>query len=173
MIRPYYDDPIGLGIGEIAPFPGYRRLYPPDVGADEAGYHFSGSYTTPLLSDPDLIERLHAVMDAWKQAWRQEKLPALELFDVAATQAVLDTRPLARALLTPLTPGQVALLLELEKPMPRRSLDPEKLADADWLIARDFVIDYADRLMSIVVRARQDVIAQTLLHKADALEVAA
>jgi hypothetical protein len=77
---------------------------------------------------------------------------------------------LARALLTP---GQVALLLELEKPMPRRSLAPEKLADADWLIARDFVIDYEDRLMSIVVRTRHDVTARSLLRKAGALDVAA
>ncbi|MEP7007634.1 MAG: RiPP maturation radical SAM C-methyltransferase, partial [Sphingomonas bacterium] len=170
---PYYNDPIGLGIGEIAPFPGYRQLYPPDVGADEVGYHFSGSYTTPLLSDPDLIGRLHAVMDAWKQAWRQEKLPALELFDLGATKAVLDTRALARAPLTPLTTGQVALLLELEKPMPRRSIAPEKLADADWLIARDFVIDYEGMLMSIVVRARHEVTAQSLLRKVGALEEAA
>lgn len=170
---PYYNDPIGLGIGELAPFPGYRQLYPADVGADEVGYHFSGSYTTPLLSDTDLLERLRAVMDAWKQTWRQEKLPALELFDVGATQAVLDTRPLARAPLTPLTTGQAAVLLELEKPLPRRSLASEKLADADWLIARDFVIDYEDRLMSIVVRARHEVTAQSLLHKAGALEVAA
>ncbi len=170
---PYYNDPIGLGIGEITPFPGYRQLYPSDVGADEVGYHFSGSYTTPLLSDPDLIARLHAAMDAWKQAWRQEKLPALELFDIGNTKAVLDTRPLARAPLTPLTSGQVAVLLELEKPIPRRSLAPEKQADADWLIARDFVIDYEDRLMSIVVRARHDVTAQSLLRKAGALEAAA
>ncbi|MES2045404.1 MAG: RiPP maturation radical SAM C-methyltransferase [Pseudomonadota bacterium] len=170
---PYYNDPIGLGIGEIAPFPGYRQLYPPDVGADEVGYHFSGSYTTPLLSNPDLIARLHAAMDAWKQAWRQEKLPALELFDIGNTKAVLDTRAVARAPLTPLTSGQVAVLLELEKPIPRRSLAPEKQADADWLIARDFVIDYEDRLMSIVVRARHDVTAQSLLRKAGALEAAA
>jgi ribosomal peptide maturation radical SAM protein 1 len=170
---PYYNDPIGLGIGEIAPFPGYRQLYPPDVGADEVGYHFSGSYTTPLLSDPDLIARLHAVMDEWKLAWRQEKLPALELFDIGATKAVLDTRPLAHAPLTPLTDDQVALLLELEKPMPRRLLAPEKLADAEWLIARDFVIDYEDRLMSIVVRARPEVRAKSLLSNLGALEAAA
>ena len=170
---PYYNDPTGMGIGEISPFPGYRQLYPPDVGADEVGYHFSGSYTTPLLSNPDLIGRLHAAMDAWKQAWRQENLPALELFDVGTSKAVLDTRALARTPLTPLTAGQVAVLLELEKPMPRRSLASEKLADADWLIARDFVIDYEDTLMSIVVRARPDVTAQSLLQKAEAIEIAA
>jgi len=169
---PYYNDPVGMGIGEIAPFPGYRQLYPADVGADEVGYHFSGSYTTPLLSNPDLLERLHAAMNAWKLVWRQEKLPALELFDIGTTKAVLDTRGVAREPLTPLTAAQVAILLELEKPMPRRSVDPEKLADADWLIARDFVIDYEGSLMSIVVRARQDVMARSLLHKAGALEAA-
>lgn len=169
---PYYNDPIGLGIGELTPFPGYRQLYPPHVGADEVGYHFSGSYTTPLLSDPELIERLHAAMDAWKDAWRQEKLPALELFDMGTTQAILDTRRVSRAPLTRLTAGQMAVLLELEKPTPRRSLDPEKLADADWLIERDFVIDYEDKLMSIVVRARHDVTARTLLHKTRTLEAA-
>jgi ribosomal peptide maturation radical SAM protein 1 len=169
---PYYNDPVGLGIGEIAPFPGYRQLYPADVGADEVGYHFSGSYTTPLLSNPDLLERLHAAMNAWKLVWRQEKLPALELFDIGTTKAVLDTRGVAREPLTPLTAAQVAILLELEKPMPRRSVDREKLADADWLIARDFVIDYEGSLMSIVVRARQDVMARSLLHKAGALEAA-
>lgn len=170
---PYYNDPIGLGIGEITPFPGYRQLYPSDVGADEVGYHFSGSYTTPLLGNPDLIARLHGAMDVWKQAWRQAKLPALELFDIGNTKAVLDTRALARAPLTPLTSGQVAVLLELEKPIPRRSLAPEKQADADWLIARDFVIDYEDKLMSIVVRARHDVTAQSLLRKTGAIEAAA
>src|SRR3569623_193287 len=116
---PYYNAPLGMGVGEIHPIPGNRQLYPSDVGADEVGYHFSGSYTTPL------------------------------------------------------TAAQVAVLVELEKPIRRRSLDPEKLADAAWLIEHDFVIDYEDRLMSVVVRARPDVAARSLLHSASGLEAAA
>lgn len=170
---PYYNDPVGLGIGEIAPAPGYRQLYPPHVGADEVGYHFSGAYTTPLLSDPDLRERLHAAIDAWRSAWQQANPPALELFELGATKAVLDTRKLARAPMTPLTATQAALLLELEKPMPRRSIAQDKRADIDWLVARDFVIDHEDTLMSLVVRARPDVTARMRASDARPMEAAA
>ena len=170
---PYYFDPIGLGIGEITPAPGYRQLYPLHVGADEVGYHFGGTYTTPLLDDADLRSRLTAAIESWKAAWRQEPPPALELFQIGATEAVLDTRKVARAPMTPLTPAQAVLLRALDKPTSRRSIPPEKRADVAWLVARDFVIDHEDMLMNIVVRARPAVIARRAAAGATALAAAA
>jgi ribosomal peptide maturation radical SAM protein 1 len=150
---PYYKEPERLGIGTLSPFKAYHALYPPEAPAAEVAYHFDGSYTTELLGDADLIVRLNAGVAAWRAAW-DRKVPALELFDVGGKPVVLDTRPIARAPMTPLTREQHEALTLLGKPLSREGMDPALAEHADWLVARGFAIDYEGKVMSLVVRSR-------------------
>lgn len=156
---PYYKDSIGLGIGAVSPFSGYRALYPAEVAAADVAYHFDGSYSTELLDRPELVERMQAAVATWKRAWFAARRPMLQLVTVGASSVVLDSRPIARQPITPLSASHRDALTEFERPRARIGLDPALAACADWLVERDFVIEYEGKLMSIVVRPRPDVLA--------------
>lgn len=156
---PYYKDPAGLGINRVTPFETYRSLYPPEVPTEDVAYHFDGHYSTGLLDSPDLIERLHAAVAEWRGAYHGARRPMLQIKTAGSAALIVDTRPIAQAPMTPLTPGQHAALVELERPKSLDSLDPAMAEDARWLIARDFVIEHEGKAMSVVVRPRPHVVA--------------
>ncbi len=152
---PYFKDPEGMGVGALSPLPAYRALYPPEVDTHEIAFHFSGNYTTELLGDPELVARLRQAAAAWEACWTERKQPVLELFTSGGRPMVLDTRPIARQAMTALSLAQHDALLQLEHPKSREGLDPALAEQADWLIARDFVLEHEGKLMSLVVRARE------------------
>jgi hypothetical protein len=156
---PYYKDPAGLGINAVSPFETYRALYPPDVPTEDVAYHFDGHYSTGLLDSPDLVARLHEAVAQWREAYHGERRPMLQIATAGNAALVVDTRPIAQAPMTPLTPGQHAALTELERPKSLDALDPAMAEDARWLVERDFVIVHEGKAMSVVVRPRPHVAA--------------
>ena len=170
---PYYKDPVGLGIGAVRPFESYRALYPPEVPAADVAYHFDGSYSTELLDRPDLVAQLHAAVADWKSAWSTARRPILQLVKVGSTAVVLDTRSIATAPMTPLSPSQYDALAQFERPRARDGLDPALAAEADWLVERAFAIEHEGRLMSVVVRPRPEVVAAARAPAGRPLEPAA
>jgi ribosomal peptide maturation radical SAM protein 1 len=157
---PYYKDPAGLGINAVSPFETYRALYPPEVATEDVAYHFDGHYSTGLLDSPRLIERFDAAVADWRRSYHAERRPMLQMALSREGALVLDTRPIARTLMTRLSPGQYEALVELERPKARAAIDPALAADADWLVERDFVIEHEGKLMSVVVRPRPEVVAR-------------
>lgn len=140
------------GIGRVTPFPAYRALYPSAIDTAEIAYHFEGDYSTELLEDSDLRDRLGSAIAAWRATSTRNPPPVLELFEREGGAVVLDTRPVAARAMTPLTPAQHALLVVLDRPRSRSAIKPELREDADWLVSRGFVVDYEDQLVGIVVR---------------------
>lgn len=154
---PLYRDHLANGIGPIAPLEGYRALYPPWIDTTELAYHFTADYSTELLDDADLVEGLQRVAADWRAAWASGPKPVLQVFDREDGALVLDTRPIARRPMTRLSAAQNSTLLLLEKARPRETIDPALRADAEWLVEQGFVIDYEDKLLSIVVRQRAEI----------------
>ena len=152
---PYFKDPEAMGIGALSPLPAYRALYPPEVDTSDVAFHFSGDYTTEMLGDEELVARLKAAVAAWQENWNGRTQPVLQLFEAGGKPMVLDTRPTARRAMTALSPAQHEALLWLEHPRARAGLDPARAEHADWLVARDFVLEHEDKLISLVVRARE------------------
>jgi ribosomal peptide maturation radical SAM protein 1 len=140
------------GIGRVTPFAAYRALYPPSIDTMDVAYHFDGEYSTELLDDADLLDRLRAAIAAWRAASAHPSPPVLQLLERDGGAVVLDTRSVATRTMTPLTAGQYALLVALDQPRPRSAIEPAMHEHADWLVGRGFAIDYEDRLVGIVVR---------------------
>lgn len=151
---PFFNEPEAMGIGPIQPFPAYKALYPPEGRLEDIAYHFEATYTTGLVGNQELMDRLHAAVKSWDEAWKQDRHPLLQLIEVAAGTVVIDTRRIARQVLAPLSAEQLTVLLLLERARPRARLDPAHQASADWLLARDFVIEHEGKLLSVVVRPR-------------------
>ncbi len=156
------------GIGAVTPFPGYRALYPPPIDTADVAYHFDGDYSTPLLGDAELLDRMGTAIADWRAASARPQPPVLQLFDRDGGAVVLDTRPVALRPMTPLTPAQRDLLIALDRPRARDAIPAEQHADADWLVSRGFAIDYEDKLVGIVVRPAQVTAAQPRHQAADA-----
>jgi ribosomal peptide maturation radical SAM protein 1 len=165
---PLYRGHKSNGIVTVAPFTGYRALYPPTIDTADIAYHFDGDYSTELLADDDLLKRMGAAIADWRAASARPQPPVLQLFDRDGGAVVLDTRPVALRPMTPLTPAQRDLLIALDRPRTRDAIPPEQRADADWLVSRGFVIDYEDKLVGIVVRPAQVTTAQPMRKPADA-----
>ncbi len=156
------------GIGAVTPFPAYRALYPPVIDTADIAYHFDGDYSTQLLSDADLLDRMGAAIADWRAAFALTQPPVLQLFERDGGPVVLDTRPIALRPMTPLTPAQHALLVALDRARSRDAITPEQREDADWLVSRGFVVDHEDKLVGIVVRPTQVMTAQPARQPADA-----
>lgn len=152
---PFFNEPEALGVGPIQPFRIYSAFYPPGAVLTDIAYHFDANdYSTEFLDHPEVLARLQAAIKQWKDSWNRDPRPVLQLFEKGNSTYVLDTRPIAREAVTLLSPEQYAALRHLERPRPRASLDPALEAVADWLVARDFVIDHEGKLLSVVVRPR-------------------
>lgn len=156
------------GIGAVQPFEAYRALYPPEIDTADIAYHFNGSYSTELLDDPDLLDRLATAIAEWRAVATRQSPSVLQLFDRGGSAVVLDTRPVALRPMTPLTPTQRDLLIALDRPRARDAIPPEQRADADWLVSRGFVLDYEERLVGIVVRPSQAMTASPACQAAEA-----
>ena len=151
---PYFRNAAAMGIGAVTPQPAYRALYPLEVPTEEIAYHFTGDYTTAFLDQPELVAGMRDAIGAWRGAWAAAQPPVLRLVEVGSAAVVADTRTVACAPMSPISAEERDLLIRLEKPRARAGLDPADLALVEGLIARDFVIDHEDILMSIVVRPR-------------------
>ena len=158
---PYYKEPERLGIGTLTPVEAYRSLYPADIPTEEIAYHFDGDYSTELLGDPGLIARLEAAVADWKRQWATRPIPVLELFDIGGKAMILDTRAIARQPMTSLSAACCKVLIGLDRPQTRAGLDADVEGEIDWLIARDFVLEFEGKLMSLVVRRRAGIADMT------------
>lgn len=165
---PLYRGHDSNGIGRVAPFPSYRALYPRTIDTADIAYHFNGEYSTELLDDFELLDRLGAAIADWRAASARPSPPVLQLFEREGDAVVLDTRPVALRPMTPLTPAQVRLLIALDRPRSRSAIEPELREDADWLVSRRFVVDHEDKLVGIVVRPSQVAAPQPAHQAADA-----
>jgi len=143
------------GIGAVRPFGAYRALYPAAIDTADIAYHFDGDYSTELLDNTDLLERLGTAIADWRAASARQQSPVLQLFEREDGAVVLDTREVALRPMTPLTPAQFQLLIALDRPRSRDAIAPELYDDADWLVGRGFVIDHEDKLVNVVVRPAQ------------------
>jgi ribosomal peptide maturation radical SAM protein 1 len=156
---PNFNESEAMGIGPIEPLRSYHALYPPEAAVTDIAYHFFGDYSTDLLRHPDVLDRLRDAIAEWNDAWARNPHPVLQLFEAGASTFILDTRRVARERITGLSAAQHAALLQFERPRPRAGLDPALEAAADWLLARDFVIEHEGKLLSVVVRPRAAVAA--------------
>lgn len=151
---PLYRDSAANGIGALSALEGYRALYPPWIDPKDVAYHFNGDYSTALIEDRDLFDRLSQRIAEWRKVWASEPAPVLQIFDRAEGALILDTRPVARRPMTRLSASQHRALLALDRPRSAAAIDPAMRADTEWLVEQGFVIDYEDRLISIVVVPR-------------------
>ncbi|MCA1196386.1 RiPP maturation radical SAM C-methyltransferase [Sphingomonas sp. R647] len=168
---PLYRGHATNGIGAVTPYPAYRALYPPAIETADIAYHFDGAYSTQLLDDADLLDRLGGSIAAWRAASTRQPRPVLQLFEREGGAVVLDTRAVALRPMTPLTPVQQALLVALDRPRSRNTIEPGLRGDAEWLVSCNFVVDYEDRLVSIVVRPAQAATAQPTRLAADCFDL--
>ena len=157
---PNFNESEAMGIGPIEPLRSYHALYPPEAAVTDIAYHFFGDYSTDLLRQPDVLERLKDAIAEWQHAWAHNAHPVLQLFEAGTSTLIIDTRPIARAATTRLSAEQLAALLHFERAHPRAGLDPALEASAEWLLARDFLIEHEGKLMSVVVRPRAAIVAK-------------
>lgn len=152
---PNFDRAEEMGIGALTPMPGYVGLYPRDARLHDIAYHFRGTYDTAFTLEPALIKRLDALIERWQGLWEPGQTPPMlrAVFAQPSGVVVSDTRSVARAPITLLAHDVFALLCRLERPTPRTALDPAAQAIADDLIARGFVIEHEEMLLSIVIRS--------------------
>lgn len=156
---PFFREPETLGIGPIAPAGSYRALYPPEAALHDIAYHFSAEYSTELLGNPGLRRRLHAAVTEWEDGWDKDPRPVLQLFAAGASTLILDTRRIARQPVTALTAERLAALRHCDTARARSGLTPALADAADWLLARDFLIEHEGSLLSVVVCPRADIAA--------------
>jgi ribosomal peptide maturation radical SAM protein 1 len=155
---PNFDESEAMGIGPIEPLRSYYALYPPEAAVTDIAYHFFGDYSTDLLRQPDVLERLKEGIAEWQRAWEHNAHPVLQLFEAGTSTFIIDTRPIARAATTRLSADQLATLLHFERAHPRAGLDPALGATVAWLLEHNFLIEHEGKLMSVVVRPRAAIV---------------
>lgn len=145
---PYFNRPQDYGIKGITPYAIYGALYPQEADLHSIAYHFDGDYTTEVLSSPPFVERLLKAITVWQSQWCEgSKPPTLHLIRRDQGAVVVDSRRIAKAAITPLSPDQLAVLEALDQPRTRSELPGDVV---EWLLERDFIIDYEGLLASIV-----------------------
>jgi ribosomal peptide maturation radical SAM protein 1 len=154
---PYFDNHSSFGIPSIRPFDSYLGLYPRDAPLGDIAYHFNGDYTTPLLSDADLLNTFRTEVLAWQALWRTPaKRPRLYgEWRPSGSAVIIDTRPIAREHLTVLPPSAANALLHLERPRTLAAIPDFAKGHLDLLLARRFVVDHEGVLVSAVVRKHE------------------
>lgn len=149
---PHHNDPEAFGIGSYRPYPGFTALFPPGSPVMDLAYHFIGDHSTAFMADAELVDRFQQAYEGWKAQWtgRPPTLAALQVG--AAGTVVADTRRIARAKMTPLSPEADAALRWFETPRRRDRLEPEMTAFLPDFLDRAFVIEHEGMLLSIVTR---------------------
>ncbi|MEI9989189.1 MAG: RiPP maturation radical SAM C-methyltransferase [Rhizomicrobium sp.] len=167
---PYHNTPEQFGIESIAPVRGYEGLYPADAPLADIAYHFTGSYSTPLLEDKDTLARLQLAIGVWKHQWsRMDRLPALRVVDNGGGDlAIADTRRVAVAGLTVLPRRMFEVLKYFERPRPSEGLDGAMANDVRFLLERHFVVEHEGLLLAVVTRSHAPVRREALHPVAEA-----
>lgn len=153
---PYHFDHETLGIGSIAPFPSYATIYPTTADLSKIGYHFESDFTSVLIKDSPLAQALAKGLAAWQGAWNTagKPLPRVDLIEIGPRRRVIvDTRRIAGKSLVAVSPEALAALIYFERPRPRDGDHGEHGALSGELLARHFLVEHEDLLMSVVVRA--------------------
>ena len=147
---PYHFDHVKFGIETIQPFKSYTSIYPAGTSLAEIAYHFNGDYTTPLLDDPALLTAMRRAVALWKNRWENVK-PRLSAIPAKRGRTIVaDTRALATEAMTPLSQEAAAALLYFSKPRPREGLHEGHDDQIDELVARHFLIEHENALLSVV-----------------------
>ncbi|MCK9383683.1 MAG: RiPP maturation radical SAM C-methyltransferase [Nevskia sp.] len=151
---PYHANHRDFGVEEIVPYQNYFGLYPRGAPVVDIAYHFDGNYTTPLLSNVPLFQRLQKDVASWRVRWlRRGTRPVLTIASTdSGEQEIIDTRQMDIRLQYVLSEKADAALRYFERPRPRLGDHVGHEAYLPWLLERDLVIDYEDQLMSVVVR---------------------
>ncbi|MEI9992959.1 MAG: RiPP maturation radical SAM C-methyltransferase [Rhizomicrobium sp.] len=153
---PYHNTPEQFGIENVVPVPGYTGLYPDDAPLSDIAYHFSGSYSTPLLEDKGTIDKLRLAIGVWKHQWhRPDHLPVLRVVDGGGGQlAIADTRSVAVQGLTVISREAFETLKHFERPQPRDALEGAAAHIVRFLLDRHFLVEHEGLLLSVVTRSR-------------------
>jgi len=150
---PNFDDHERMGIPMVKPFDIYRGLYPADAPLDDIAYHFDGVYTTEFLDDAALVKEFRDMVADWKRLWRDpQRRPKLFLESKPGLGGVvIDTRPGASVPLGVLSCEAADALAYFDRPRTREGLPEAVARHLDLLLARRYVVDYENLLLSVVV----------------------
>jgi ribosomal peptide maturation radical SAM protein 1 len=92
---PYFDDPEGFGITELAPLDSYTEVFPPRTDLRRLAYHFWGTYPSGSKAAQTLMEELKREVSRWRDAWTGHSRPTLSVNRAGPGRYVLvDTRGL-------------------------------------------------------------------------------
>lgn len=150
---PHHGDPEGFGIGSYKPYDGFAALFREGSPLMELGYHFVGQHSTAFMSDGEALERMHDAYDRWTEAWtRRPPIVSALAMGPGAPVVIADTRRIAKARMTPLTPDQDAALRYFETPRKVGQADPDRAAHLPMLLERDFIVQHEGFHISIVTR---------------------
>lgn len=149
---PYHDKPHELGIGPIRPMSGYANLYPADARVADIAYHFTASYSTPLLANERLLEELTQAVKAWKRQWEGGQ-PVLRTVSTAPGKwMITDTRRAAVQPLAPISREALAALAYFERPRPLAGQHDGHDGQIDELLERNYLVQHENALLSVVAR---------------------
>lgn len=149
---PHHNDPEGYGIGSYEPYPGFVALFPPGSPVMDLGYHFIAKHKTAFMADEEVHAAVHEAYEEWKNAW-EARPPRLTTLPMGAMgMVVADTRSIAKAKMTPLSPERDAALTYFEKARRRDRLEPDMTEHLPWLLERDFVVEHEGHYISVVTR---------------------
>jgi hypothetical protein len=133
---PYFDDPEGFGIVDIAPWDSYGDAFPPHADLERLAYNFKAAYESASWSAPDLMATLRQALQDWRSLWAGDPhlRPILWVRPAGPEQYVLmDTRPLAKAPALYLDDRQARAVLVGGL--------RERVPAADWAIRNDYALD--------------------------------
>jgi ribosomal peptide maturation radical SAM protein 1 len=94
---PYFTRPDEFAVKNIAPYPAYDDVFPPDAATARLAYHFVAEYDSAADRHLDVIGEIGADLAAWRRRWAQPygRRPELKIERHGSSYVLADTRGLA------------------------------------------------------------------------------
>jgi len=159
---PYFDRASEFGVTNVQPIPAYYSVFPPHAEYHDLAYHFSASYESESLRNPQLIHELDIAIAKWRHVWETGSAPKFSISEIdPTTYIVLDTRGIVgNPEVEFLTRAQAEIILS------GSSLEPNSDQFIQWALDRKYCLLIEDRLVALATAAPELLasIEQTTSH---------
>lgn len=164
---PYHTFPERYGLTEVVPIPTYLDVVPPHADVDALSYHFTATYASEALDNPDVIQRLEHEVKVWRDLYFGPRRPELAIVEDGDGFALLDTRGLADT-----RPRRRLTRAEASAVLTQRRVTPDAQRELAWAIEARVVVARDGRFVPLAT-ASPELLAALAAPAPEALQVVA
>ena len=148
----YFNQPQDFGITDVRPFPTHRLIYSDYADLEKLTYQFMGDYDSGFVDNPATADAIQNELERWNQLWATPgRLPMLRMFLIDQERtAIHDSRSCAVEAIYLPSGEDLELLAVCNLPIERRHIPGRLLEVLSNLEERHFILEYEERLVSVV-----------------------